>query len=331
MKAIIYGIGKRYYEFFEDSEFIKRGIDEKGIEITGFSDSNENIWGKEVIFNKKSFYVKGLDEFYKEEIDKFIITTKLYLTEIKEKLIEKGYEAEKIISIDHIYKEYLDRVYSVERFVKKTGIEIGGPTKLFCNIYDKCLVCDNVNFSASTVWAENNTGDFEYGNKVLGRNIIADATDLHLIENEKYDFVLSSNNLEHIANPIKALEEFSRIVKKGGIIIVLAPRKERCFDHNREYTSFDHLLEDYKNNILEDDLTHLPEIIEKHDYSMDPACGGKENFMERAKKNFENRCLHHHVFDEGCLRKAFTYVGLEVIEFSPVSDNWLIIGKKGKM
>lgn len=53
-----------------------------------------------------------------------------------------------------------------------------------------------------------------------------------------------------------------------------------------------------------------------------------EKFIERAKKNVENRCLHHHVFDENTLRKAFDFAGLEVIDFSEEQDNWLILGRR---
>lgn len=110
--------------------------------------------------------------------------------------------------------------------------------------------------------------------------------------------------------------------------LILVPMKEKCFDHNREYTTFEHILEDYRNDVTEDDLSHLPEIMEKHDYSMDAACGGKEKFMERAMKNMENKCLHHHVFEENCLKKAFEFAGLRVTGFSSILDNWLIFGEK---
>lgn len=330
MRAIVYGIGKGYLKFFAEKEFIKKEIVGNEIEIAGFSDNNKALWGKEIIYENQKFIVQNIKEFKEREIDKIIVTTKLYFEEIKEGLIKGGYEKESILLIDQLFKEYLDKIYMIDRIIGKAGIEIGGPTELFYNIYDKCSSCDNVNFSIDTVWIENDTGKFIYKNKDLGCNWIADATDMYQIENKVYDFLLSSNNLEHIANPLKALEEFSRIVKIKGVVIVLVPKKEACFDHDREYTSFEHLLDDYKKNIQEDDLSHLPEIVEKHDYSMDIACGGKENFIKRAKKNIENRCLHHHVFDEDCLRKAFSYVGLEVIDFASLLNNWLIIGEKRK-
>lgn len=114
----------------------------------------------------------------------------------------------------------------------------------------------------------------------------------------------------------------------GGVVLIIVPMKEKTFDHDREYTTFNHLLEDYLNDVREDDLTHLSEIIEKHDYDMNISCGGKEKFIERAKKNVENRCLHHHVFAENGLKEMFKFVGLKVLNFTGLWNNWLIMGQK---
>ena len=81
------------------------------------------------------------------------------------------------------------------------------------------------------------------------------------------------------------------------------------FDHRREPTEVAHLLEDYERNTLEDDLTHLPEILQKHDLSMDSGVGTTEEFHLRSLNNFENRCLHHHVFDENNSRALSHTVG----------------------
>ena len=148
------------------------------------------------------------------------------------------------------------------------------------------------------------------------------------VESERYDFVLSSNNLEHIANPIKALKEFVRAAKTGASIVIIVPDKRYMFDHRREYTSFEHMVSDYENDTLETDLTHLPEILELHDLAMDPPAGDLENFRRRSEHNYENRCLHHHVFCEDSLRKIFGYLGLEVIDFLEAFHNYIIIGRK---
>lgn len=42
-------------------------------------------------------------------------------------------------------------------------------------------------------------------------------------ENESIDVVLCTEVFEHIENPVEALREFSRVVKKGGRVILTAP------------------------------------------------------------------------------------------------------------
>ena len=100
------------------------------------------------------------------------------------------------------------------------GIEIGGPSACFKTvlpIYRYVASLDGTNFSTKTLW-ESSLADgepYRYRRRQPGRQIIAEATDLNGIPSNSYDFLLSSNCLEHIANPIKALTEWVRVVKPG--------------------------------------------------------------------------------------------------------------------
>lgn len=328
MKTVIYGVGKGYSAFFKNETFLKRKIQGSGIQVIGFADGNQTLWDTKVIYHDQEFLIHKIDDFSKEIVEGIIITTERFFKEIKKELMEKGYQEEQIFLINELYDSYLDQLFSKGSFEMKTGLEIGGPTQLFHRIYEQCRTCDNVNFSSDTVWCKFETNDYQYENKVLGNILILEATHMAGIQNEAYDFVISSNNLEHVANPLKALKEFVRVAKIKGTVLVIVPRKQETFDHNREDTLFEHLLDDYRNDVEEDDFTHLPEIIEKHDYSMDAGCGGKEDFIERTKNNIENRCLHHHVFNEECLRKSFAFAGLEILDFAQITGNWFIIGQK---
>jgi hypothetical protein len=62
-------------------------------------------------------------------------------------------------------------------------------------------------------------------------------------------------------------------------------------------TPIDHLVDDLNNGTTEDDLTHLPEVLQLHDLSRDKGAGDFEAFRERSRRNIDNRGLHHHVFD----------------------------------
>ena len=188
---------------------------------------------------------------------------------------------------------------------------------------------DGCNFSNITIWEGNiESGEkYNYYKNKNGVQYISEATDLSLIPNSKYDFIISSNCLEHVANPLKAIEEWIRVVKKGGLLLLVLPNKEYCFDHNRSVTEFSHLLKDYENNITENDLTHLDEILNLHDLKMDKPAGSLEQFRERSLKNFENRALHHHVFDINLLKEIFSYFKLEVL-LTYENNEHIILGKK---
>ncbi len=153
----------------------------------------------------------------------------------------------------------------------KYGIEIGGPSALFKTVlplYQFVAGLDGVNFSTDTVWEGRiKAGDnFVYDDGKSGYQFISEAADLSEIATARYDFLLSSNCLEHVANAIKALTEWKRVIKTGGGLVLVLPKKESNFDHRRPATKFEHLLDDFPRDVGEDDLTHLDEILALHDF-----------------------------------------------------------------
>jgi len=226
------------------------------------------------------------------------------------------------------------RNYRLYRKIKnKRGIEVGGPSSFFIKevpIYKNVKTLDGANFSSSTIW-EGNLQEGKYYNyfeNKKGHQYISDATDLNKIESGKYDFLLSCNNLEHIANPFKALTEWLRVIKKGGILFLVLPNNRNNFDHNRSIITLDHLMEDFENKVTEADLTHLDEILALHDLSLDPLAGDFENFKNRSMNNFENRCLHQHVFDMTLLEQIFKHFNIQLITKASVKEHYVIVGKK---
>ncbi len=215
----------------------------------------------------------------------------------------------------------------------KEGIEIGGPSKIFRRdlpIYKVIRSLDGVNFSGQTVWegALTEGQTFQYGKGRTGRQFIGEGTELKAIDDGRYDFLISCNNLEHIANPLAALTEWRRVVKPNGHILLILPRKESNFDHRRSVTSFEHLLEDLHNAVDEHDLTHLDEILALHDRSLDTASGDLETFKARSLKNFDNRCLHHHVFDMPLIERIFDHFGMPVVLKNTIQSDYIALGQR---
>jgi SAM-dependent methyltransferase len=202
----------------------------------------------------------------------------------------------------------------------KVGLEIGGPSQIFGRrglfpIYAVATRLDNCNFSQATIWegsiAEGAT--FRYDEqRASGYQYILEATDLAVIPSNTYDFVVSSHTLEHIANPLRALYEWLRVLKEHGFLVLVLPHRDGTFDHRRPVTPLEHFIQDFECGTTEEDLTHLPEILTLHDLSRDPEAGDFDAFRARSERNFENRCLHHHVFDARAVVELLDYLGLEL-------------------
>jgi SAM-dependent methyltransferase len=209
----------------------------------------------------------------------------------------------------------------------KLGVEIGGPSMSGNIIYQTAQSIDNVIFSKNTIWSSH-TDEYNYYNNKKGKVIINDAVNISLVENEHYDFVFSSHSLEHIANPLKAINEWLRIIKNDGYIIIIVPEKSQCFDHKRNYSMFSTLLTQYEKNVGEEDLSTLPEILLNHDLSMDPPAGDLGAFTKRSLDNFNNRCLHHYVYDDELLMKICNYFNCEFVYKETQKLDRLFIMKK---
>jgi len=200
------------------------------------------------------------------------------------------------------------------------GLEIGGPSaffkvKSYFPVYVFAEQVDGVNFSNETVWEGQITEgyNYKYYDDKKGQQYIGEASELKNVPSGEYDFVLSCHSLEHVANPIKALKEWNRVLKNNGHLALVLPDKEFTFDDKRPYTTFEHLVGDYNSNITEDDRTHFAEVLALHDLKKDTGVTSFHELKERTENNFENRCVHHHVFSLEVIKKMLEYAGFKVI------------------
>ncbi len=219
------------------------------------------------------------------------------------------------------------------QLTNRIGLEIGGPSQIFSArgltpVYPIAGRIDSSNYSAVTVWGGSEVAidRFIYSPaRTPGKQYINEATELATMASESYDFVLSSHVLEHIANPIKALKEWTRVLRPGGILLLVVPHKDGTFDHRRPTTTLTHLIDDLNKDTGENDATHLPEILALHDLSLDPAAGTPGEFKARSLENAINRCLHHHAFDTRLVVDVVNYVGLQIRFVRPVLPMHIVV------
>jgi SAM-dependent methyltransferase len=218
-------------------------------------------------------------------------------------------------------------------FQGKIGLEIGGPSGKFkwnglLPIYTVADQIDNCNFSNNTTWEGciKEGATFHYAKRRMpGNQYVAEATNLSNINSATYDFVLSSHTLEHIANPLQALSEWTRVLKEKGLLVLVIPHKDGTFDHKRPVTSLAHLIQDFEHQVTEADLAHLEEILRLHDLRVDTGEGDFESFKQRSKKNLENRCLHHHVFNTSLAVEVIQHIGLQILSVEAIKPNDIFI------
>ena len=213
---------------------------------------------------------------------------------------------------------------------QKTGLEIGGPTECLqgLGVYIAPRKLDNMHLLSKP-------GPFRLleNGPVLGTTFKGDAVNMQFIKPESYDFVFASHVLEHIVNPLKALEEIWRLLPTGGHCILVLPYKQRTFDHRRPTTLFEELQQHFAENRSEESvMDHVtPELLDVYDFSRDLPAGNRVSFFERCKKNFENRMFHVHVFDFALICQCLEFSGFRPIYFQLCGIHQVVIGQKLKV
>lgn len=218
-------------------------------------------------------------------------------------------------------------------FRTKVGLEIGGPSPIFGTrgalpVYPMAACIDNCNFAPNTVWEgqvlEGKTFVFDR-RKPAGTQFVAEASRLDTIRNESYDFVLSSHCLEHLADPIGGLEEWTRVLRPGGVLALAVPHKDATFDHRRPVTRLQHLIDDRERRTGEDDETHIEEVLRLTDLSLAPGVEDRASFEARSRRNVENRCVHHHVFHTRLVLELLDHMNLQVRAVEPMLPCHIVV------
>jgi SAM-dependent methyltransferase len=206
---------------------------------------------------------------------------------------------------------------AAKTFCGAVALEPGGPSSLFAAdglipVYPQLAALDTLDYAERTLWSdEADTG--APAPTAVRRRLIAEAGCIPEVADDSYDAVLASHVLEHLADPLGGLAEWARVVRPGGQVLLIVPHRDGTFDHRRPITSVEHLREDARRKVGEDDLTHLAEILAMHDLERDPGAPDRETFERRCRENASTRAMHHHVFVSRTVVEACEAVGLTVL------------------
>lgn len=192
----------------------------------------------------------------------------------------KAFIKNRLINIKNKLKRLTKKNYSTlaNFYLKdKKGIEIGG--SYHNQFYLNTL---NVDYTDErTVFKQEELNNFK---KALKVDVVSQGDNLPF-ENNSWDFVINSHVLEHFYDPIKAINEWMRVIKPDGYLFMIIPHKERTFDKNRERTT-------------------LKELIERHN-------NPKENY---------DACGHYSVWITEDVLELCKYMDLNVVNYQDVDD-----------
>ena len=156
------------------------------------------------------------------------------------------------------------------------------------------------------------------GKKAMKVDIVASGDDLPFKDNT-WDFVINSHVLEHFFNPIKAINEWLRVIKPGGYLYMIIPHKERTFDHDREITSLSEIIARHKGELKIQDYAH-------NENSISQANETKYILIKDApipigfERISEDNHQHWNVWTTESFLEFMKYLGLNVLEYQDVDD-----------
>jgi 2-polyprenyl-3-methyl-5-hydroxy-6-metoxy-1,4-benzoquinol methylase len=174
------------------------------------------------------------------------------------------------------------RDFLAQQYLCGSGIEIGA-LNLPCKVPEGTAVL-HID-SKPTEELIRYYGREMHGQTVVKVDVVTDAHTLAGIENESQDFVIANQVLEHLENPLLAIENMLRVVKPGGVVFLSLPEKRHTFDAGRPVTAFEHVLQDYRRGPEASREAHYREWMELVE-NVTPA-----EFAERL--NFLMNVLHY--------------------------------------
>ncbi len=155
-----------------------------------------------------------------------------------------------------------------QRFISGRGIEVGAGARPFPIPTGTCISYGDIRDRASLECY------FKTSSVSSGAHI--DSQTFSGVEDSSLDFVISAHVIEHLRDPIGAITSAIRVLKRGGIHILVVPDMRRTFDRDRPETTVAHALADFRDGGkgtcregYEEHLRYVHPIVTGQHYSED--------------------------------------------------------------
>ncbi len=146
------------------------------------------------------------------------------------------------------------------RFLRGEGIEIGAldyPLRVPRGAHVRYV--DHLD---ETGLREVHSGTLRDGRPLVVPDIVDDGARLERFADASLDFVVANHMLEHVEDPIAALEHQLRVLRQHGILYLTLPDARHSFDSPRNRTTVEHLLRDHREGPQVSRREHYEECAE---------------------------------------------------------------------
>ena len=150
------------------------------------------------------------------------------------------------------------------------------------------------------------------------------------------DFIIANHVIEHMSDPIRALENWSRVLKVGGRLFMAVPDMEQTFDKNRTLTDLQHLVEDYEDPSPDRDFEAFLEFATEVSAKIVGACSLEDSAKHAELMWKEQYSIHYHVWNQETFREMLEFLSgylpnyaLHAIEYAPtMGDEFIYVLEK---
>jgi SAM-dependent methyltransferase len=116
------------------------------------------------------------------------------------------------------------------------------------------------------------------------------------------DFVIASHVLEHCEDPMGAISNWLRVLRHGGVVLLLVPDKRFTFDRDRPITDLDHVVRDATEGPKTSRHLHYVEWVR---YVED--CQNGDALARVAQLEDASYSIHFHAWDFAALRELLLH------------------------
>ena len=131
-----------------------------------------------------------------------------------------------------------------------------------------------------------------------------------------FDFVVAAHVIEHLRDPIGSIIHAMRILKPGGVLVLVVPDLPRTFDRNRPETTMEHAVRDYRDG----GVSTTRQGYEEHLRYVHPYLTGEEHpehELQRQATESEKRWRELDVHFHAWTRDGFEMLLKAVAELAP--------------